>query len=113
MGFELEVVQVGTDEDGEPVTSCVVRHLDGMPATGKSHSANELRGKAQRQLLEILRAQQAEHGALPWTRADLREEGRKAGMHKSTAKGAADALVASPYMVPSVGGHLFTDGVQP
>jgi hypothetical protein len=112
-GFELEAVQLGTDEDGEPVTSCVVRHLDGILATGKGHSANELCGRAQLHLLACVRAQQPEHGELPWTRAELRAVGRKEGMHRSTAKGAADALVVSPYMVPSVGGYLFTDGANP
>lgn len=42
-GFELEVVVMGMDEDGEPVTSCVIGHTDRVPTdthvTGKVQQA--------------------------------------------------------------------------
>jgi hypothetical protein len=33
---ELDVVEVGTDEDGEPITSCVIRQVEDAPATAKA-----------------------------------------------------------------------------
>lgn len=37
-GFDLDVVTVGFDEDGDAVTSCVVRHLDRVPVTEQKKS---------------------------------------------------------------------------
>lgn len=34
-GFKLEVVEIGSDEDGDPVTSCVAVASDVLAATGK------------------------------------------------------------------------------
>jgi len=33
MGFKLQVVTIGTDEDGDPITSCVVEHLTAAVAS--------------------------------------------------------------------------------
>lgn len=33
MGFKLGVVQIGIDEDGDPITSCIVEHMAGAVAT--------------------------------------------------------------------------------
>lgn len=109
MSFELEPVQLGMNEDGSPITSCVVRHLAEAP-TSTSARSPELRGKAQRQLIAAIRAQAVEHGSIPWTLAELREIARRAGLSKSTSRSAVDALANSPYFAPSVGGYLFTDG---
>jgi hypothetical protein len=34
MGFRLRVVDLGTDQDGDPITTCVVDELDWMPEAG-------------------------------------------------------------------------------
>lgn len=36
MGFKLNVVQVGVDEDGDPVTSCVIEHTNNVVAAVES-----------------------------------------------------------------------------
>ena len=37
--FKLEVVELGIDEDGDPVTSCTIKELDATDATGKKRPA--------------------------------------------------------------------------
>ncbi len=109
MPFELVPVQIGTDpEDGQPVTSCTVRHLDATTAAPAPVVA--LRGKAQRTLLRILRDKEREKPGRIWTLTELRTLAREAGMVKSTGWSAVDGLAASPYLRSIGGGYLFTDG---
>ena len=75
----------------------------------KGHDARlktELRGKAQRQLLSALRAR--EPGSI-WTPDEMRRIGREAGMHKSTARAAVEALAFSPFMTATVGGYRLNE----
>lgn len=111
MAFELVPVTIGEDpEDGSPVTSCVVRHLDETHASPNSQTI-ELRGRAQRQLLKVLRQRANEPDAPPmWTLGELRALGRQIGLSKQTARAAVDVLVTTPYLSASVGGYVFTDG---
>lgn len=109
--YELVPIEVGQDpDDAEPITSCVIRHLDEPAAPQNDARGYELRGKAQRQLLAALRVQVKDNPVGIWTLADLREIGRKAGISKGTARSAVDALVTTPYMVATVGGYRFSDG---
>ncbi len=108
MPFELDVVPLGIDEDGEPVSSCVVKHLDATDAPPRA--ATILKGKAQRQFLAAIRAHAKDKPGAIWTLEELREIGRKAGQHKNTARGVVDAIVTTPYMQATVGGYRFTDG---
>ena len=109
MPFELEAVALGTDPDGEEMTSCVVKHLDAEAAPAPA--VMQLRGKAQRQFLAAIRAHAKDAPGAVWTLEELREIGRKAGQHKNTARGVVDAIVTTPYMQPTIGGYRFTDGV--
>jgi hypothetical protein len=107
LAYTAEVIDLGrTDRRGEPVTSLIVRDADASTFIAAARPA--LHGKAQKQLLGALRAQ-AKDGAGIWSLTDLREVGRKAGLHKNTARAAADALAASPFMVASVGGWKLAD----
>lgn len=109
MPFELVPVEIGADpEDGQPVTSCTVRHLDASAAAPAPVVA--LRGKAQRQLLLILRNKEREKPGRIWTLTELRSLAREAGMVKQTAWSAVDGLAASPYLRSIGSGYLFTDG---
>lgn len=109
MTFELLPVEVGTDlEDGTPVTSCVVRHIETEPAS--SPAVREFRGKAQRQYLAALRARSQTEPERIWSLLDLRQVGREAGMSKSTARSVVDTLVFTRYMKASAFGYRFTDG---
>jgi hypothetical protein len=52
-GFDLDVVPVGTDEDGDVITSCVVREAD-MPAVQQVAASMRGLGKLQRKVLEVI-----------------------------------------------------------
>lgn len=97
-GFTLEVVKLGTDCDGDPVTSCIVQPCDEVYEMKPA-----LRGKAQRQLLNALRGR-SEPGRI-WTPAEIRAVARELGQVKGTARSAAEALSFSPYMTPTLGGY--------
>jgi hypothetical protein len=109
MPFELVSVQIGTDpDDGSPITSCTVRHLqDGAPTTP---AVAQFRGKAQRQIVAALRARAEADGEQIWTLPDLRRLGKEIGLSKSTAWNAVDALATSPYMQATAFGYRFVDG---
>lgn len=101
------VIDLGEkDEDCEALTSLVLE-ATGAIATPAAASRPELRGKAQRRLLAILRAQN--DVARIWTLDEMREIGRKADMSKSTARSAAEALTRSPHMTAASGGWKLTD----
>lgn len=108
LAFTLEAVEVGHDDEGEPITSCIVRHVEADEAA--TPAARELRGKVQRQLVSSLRVRSETDPDRIWTLGDLRRIGRELGLHRNSARSAVDALVASPYMTPTIGGYLFADG---
>lgn len=109
LNYIAEIVDLGRlDLRGRAVTSLVIRDSDTPPPLAEPKQA-ELRGKAQRQLLAALRAHRADGHLGVWTVGDLREIGRKAGMHKNTARAAAETLTFSPYLVASVGGWKLKD----
>ena len=107
LAYRADVVDLGRlDSHGEPVTSLVMRDAD-APAVMAARRP-ELHGRAQRQLLAALRAQ-ATGGEAVWTLADMREAGRKAGLHRNTARSAAEALTFTPHLAASVGGWRLTE----
>ena len=107
--FELVPVQVGIDpDDRSAVTSCVVKHLDAEAAPDPK--VRELRGKAQRQVVEALRARTQSDTGRIWGLNELRQVARETGLSKSTARSAIDVITASPYMQTTAFGYRFTDG---
>lgn len=50
-GFELEVVDLGVDEDGDPVSSCVIRHTDAAPIQNRGSQVGP-RGNNQRKVFD-------------------------------------------------------------
>lgn len=109
MPFELVPVQVDIDaEDNSAVMSCVVKHCDAE--AGQAPAVASLKGKAQRQFLAALRAKATPEAI--YSLPELRLIGKQMGLSKSTAKYAVDAIVATPYFQPTLGGYRFTDGVQ-
>lgn len=110
MPFDLVAVEIGMDpDDGQPVTSCVVKHVeaDERPAP----VTVQLRGKAQRQLVAALRARSKDDADRIWRLDEMREVGRELGQSKSTARYAVDALVTTSYLQPvAFGGYKFVDG---
>ena len=53
-GFKLEIVQVGTDEDGDAITSCVVVPVDHVPTTKDSTKGLKRRGRIENHVLEVI-----------------------------------------------------------
>ncbi len=107
LAYDAQVVDLGRmDRYGEPVTSLVMRDgdLHAALAAGKP----ELHGKAQRRLLDLLR-EERNAGIELWTVPEIREAGRKAGMHRNTARAAAEALTFTPHLVAAVGGYRLAD----
>jgi hypothetical protein len=107
MGFDLETVELGTDEDGEPVTSCVVRYTDATPATKASSYALS---KRQHQFVDAMRVRCEGKPEAMWSLTDLRRIGREVGLSKDTARSVVDRLVASPYFKTCAFGYQFSDG---
>jgi hypothetical protein len=100
--FKLKSVQIGFDDDGDEVTSCVIDPTD-APTAAKALP----QGKAQRQLLTATRARNVP-GKI-WTLAELRQVGRETGLSKGTARSAAEALVFTPFFIVTVGGYACAD----
>lgn len=109
MPFELHAVQIDIDHDDHtPINSCVVNHSEAAQGT-VAPAVAALKGKAQRQFLAALRAKATPEAI--YSLPDLRQLGKQIGLSKSTARYAVDAIVATPYMQPTIGGYRFTDGV--
>ena len=53
-GFKLEVVQVGTDEDGDAITSCVVVPVEHVPTVKDSGKGLKRRGRIENHVLEVV-----------------------------------------------------------
>jgi hypothetical protein len=107
LAYSAEVIDLGRkDRYGEPVTSLVMRDAD--PTIVAIARKPEPHGKAQRQLLAALRANAAD-GAGIWTLPEIREVGRKAGLHKNTARAATETLATSPFMTVTVDGYRLSD----
>jgi hypothetical protein len=108
--YHAEVIDLGRlDDAGKPVTSLVMREDD--DETRKTVTRKAPVGKAQQAILRALRNRQAEAKDLCiWTLEDMRKIGRELGQPKGTARSAADGLVCSGFVTPTVGGHRLADG---
>lgn len=99
--FTLDIVELGKDQDGETITSCVIKPCEALP-----EPKPEMRGRAQRQLLNALRGRDL--GKI-WTLDAMRAVGRELGQQKGTARSAVDALSMSAHMVPTIGGYRLAE----
>lgn len=53
-GFKLEIVQIGVDEDGDAVTSCVVVPVDFVPQTKDTTKGLKRRGRIENHVLDVV-----------------------------------------------------------
>lgn len=53
-GFQLEIVQVGVDDDGDAITSCAVVPVDYVPQVKESGKGLKRRGRIENHVLEVL-----------------------------------------------------------
>lgn len=98
-GFKLRVVDLGQDDDGDPVTSCVVDHLTSVAFTLRKPS-----GKYQLQLLAELERRTEDVPTVVWTDPEIREIARDLGQSKNTAREAHFGLKRLGYFTPTIGG---------
>ncbi len=108
MPFELVAVPLGTDPDGEPITSCVVKHLEGeaMPQRPKGPGKNEQRAIVA--LKEWARVNpDAEHVTSIAIRAMFKAQGIARQRHAEVL----NYLVNAGILTPSIGGHTFNRGM--
>lgn len=98
--FELDVVNLGTADDGEPITSCVLRMNDSVVSVAHKPS-----GRAQTAILNALEAQHREGKASTWTLEEMRALGRHLGFHRNTSRDAVLALANAGFLIATVGGY--------
>jgi hypothetical protein len=97
LAYQAKVIDLGRlDRYGEAVTSLALDSTDLIPLRPK------VTGKAQQTLLAALEATQQGSGV--WTEADLREIGRKAGLHRNSARDAVLGLRQLGYFEATIGG---------
>lgn len=90
--FALRRVELGVDDDGDAITSCVVVSSE-LPAPRPT-------GSAQSKLLALLE-REFRNGKRMWTSGEIRELGRTVlGMHRNTARDAVVALGAGGFLRP-------------
>lgn len=100
-GLRAEIIDLGeVDDDGQPMTTLALEAAEAVQDAKPQQM--EARGKAQRQILAAIRAQNTD-GKI-WTTSDIREAGRLAGMHRNSARQATDWLSTTPHLTPTVGG---------
>jgi hypothetical protein len=104
-GFALRTVDLGTDSDGEAVTSCVVEQSDVLAAARR-----KIGGKNQTALLAALQERHRENpgkmGLL--SSIELREIAKAQGIkNRARLKEAVDGLVGYEWLVPATGGYRF------
>jgi hypothetical protein len=89
LAFRLRTVELGRDEDGDPITSCVVEHNVTFTPTERQPS-----GKAQRELLAALRANPADR----WAFHELVTIGKAIGLARTSATDAAKGLAGRDFI---------------
>jgi RecA-family ATPase len=104
--FELEQQMLGHDEDGDPVTSCIVRHLE-------EEQFARVRPKSKQQLaiLTALEARQREAGkTLLWMADELSPLMRDLGTtHRNSRRAALHGLVEAGLLISTGGGWALKD----
>jgi len=95
IAFQLEQVHLGTDEDRDPITSCVV--IETEPTGTATTTSQPKLGKNEKTMLDIL----SEHMPLGLTKAEWHELGREDGIGKSRRSDLGDcrrSLVKKDYV---------------
>jgi hypothetical protein len=103
-GFTLRTVDLGTDPDGDPLTSCIVEQAEEQRA-----SSRKIQGKNQSALLAALQERHRTHpeklGLV--SSIELREITKAQGMNRGRAKEAVEGLVGYGWLTPATGGYQF------
>lgn len=100
--FRLQVVDLGTDAEGEPVTSCVVEHVDELPAADKAEKRRKPTGKNQRIVFEVVeKFGPCSVDDVLTTAADhmIRDPQSKTDKRRDRAREALEALLVGKFVV--------------
>jgi len=105
--FDLETIFLGTDMEGEQVTSCVVRKLEGndIPVPAKKPPSGATQAKLYRHLQEL--KQGGANGV--WTTAELRKMARDLGATRTTAHDLPITLSSSGHLKNIGGAYALVD----
>jgi len=108
MGFKLQVVTIGTDEDGDPITSCVVEHSAGNVA-----SADPVDGlkDPHRAVLKVLKDAEDMADSLPYVTLHaaalaLIEPSGRPDNDKRSIERAVELLTKKGYIGKTEGGEI-------
>jgi hypothetical protein len=105
LGYRAEVADLArVDSYGDPITSLALVAADAPSVK----TAQQPRGKAQRELLAHLRSIR-NVGPGIWTIGEMRELCRGLGQVKGTARSAVEWLTTSGFLTPTVGGYRISD----
>jgi hypothetical protein len=100
-GFDLDVVHLGTDAEGDPVTACVVRQSDDAEIAPKSKPGGRNQEKAITALREWCRANDGDHIPADALTAAFKSQ----GITRQRKPEVLNWLVNAGMLAPSVGGH--------
>jgi hypothetical protein len=101
--FRLRPVELGRDEDGDPVTTCVLEPLDEAPSQRKGPS-----GANQRKLLSALQEWKRQHPETDIiSSVDLKEIGKARDVTKTRLLESVNGLQKLGWLLPCVGGFRF------
>jgi hypothetical protein len=110
MGFELKIITVGIDPDGDPITSCVVEHNEDTVADVRA-AKEDRTGPVQRLMVEVLSAGDGltenpgmkREDLVAQTAERLEWDGKKRDQRKARATKALNAFLKSGAFVDANG----------
>lgn len=111
--YQADEVSLGrVDDEGQPVTSLVMREADADAA--RSVNSKAPIGRAQRDILRAcLNRQKESKDTLFWSVEELRGIGRDLGQHRNTARDAVIGLATGGFLTPVAGGgYRLSDGAK-
>lgn len=106
--FDLVPVEIGSDEDGQAVSSCVVAATDTPPLHRQGPS-----GKQQIAVLRLMEAEAAAGRPVLTTGDIVRLARERLGIAKSSARSAVLGLTEARFITPTIGGLMPAEGLTP
>jgi hypothetical protein len=101
--FKLDVVELGKDEDGDPVTTCTVQHLEEDEAPASEAPKNDLARDARRILDAMLGTEGGREKI--WDRKDMHAIGERLGIASLSTRNRHITAIVRGSMTPSAFGN--------
>jgi hypothetical protein len=107
--FRLQSVELGRDDDGDPVTSCVIEPVEELPSSRKQPT-----GANQRKLLAALQEWRRAHpDNPPLSSTELRAIAKTQSLATKRLQEATEGLEKFGWLQPCVGGYRFLPDEAP